>query len=72
MPPYSDAVRAATGLPVFDAITSCDFFINAFNDNPLFGKQGWQAGWDGEQEGYKYGQHLTADEKALLVNAVDN
>jgi hypothetical protein len=30
LPPYSDAVRAATGLPVFDAITNCDFFIASF------------------------------------------
>lgn len=41
LPPYSDAVRHATGLPVFDAITNCDFFISAFQDNERFGKQGW-------------------------------
>lgn len=28
LPPYSDAVRAATGKPVFDAITCCDFFLS--------------------------------------------
>ena len=28
--PYSDAVRQATGLPVFDIITSCDFVMNSF------------------------------------------
>ena len=33
LPPYSDAVRAATGLPVFDAITGCDLFLNSFIDN---------------------------------------
>lgn len=38
LPPYSDAVRHATGLPVFDAITNCDFFISAFQDNERFGK----------------------------------
>ena len=27
---YSDAVRQATGLPVFDIITSSDFVINSF------------------------------------------
>ena len=41
LPPYSDAVRAATGIPVFDAITNCDFFINSFTDNERFGKNGW-------------------------------
>ena len=30
LPPYSDAVRHATGLPVYDAITGCDFFMNGF------------------------------------------
>lgn len=38
LPPYSDAVRHATGLPVFDAITNCDFFVNSFRDNERFGK----------------------------------
>lgn len=42
LPPYSDAVRKATGLPVFDGITNCDFFIEAFKDNVLFGIQNWQ------------------------------
>ena len=28
LPPYADAIRMATGLPVFDAITCCDFFIS--------------------------------------------
>ena len=27
---YSDAVRQATGLPVFDIITTSDFIINSF------------------------------------------
>ena len=27
---YSDSVRQATGLPVFDIITSSDFVINSF------------------------------------------
>merc|ERR1740121_3384634 len=37
LPPYSDALRQATGLPVFDSITCCDFFIAARKDNPRFG-----------------------------------
>jgi len=41
LPPYSDAVRAATGLPVFDAITGCDFFLSSCRDNERFGRQGW-------------------------------
>lgn len=70
LPPYSDAVRHATGLPVFDAITNCDFFINSFRDNTRFGMNDWQKAWDGEQAGYKYGQHLSTEQKAKLVNKV--
>ena len=29
LPPYADAIRDETGLPVFDAITNADFFISA-------------------------------------------
>jgi len=71
MPPYADAIRCATGLPVFDAITACNFFMEAFQDNVRFGKQGWQDEWDGEQEKYKYGDHLGDAEKQELVNKVN-
>jgi hypothetical protein len=47
LPAYSDAVRNATRLPVLDAITNCDFFINAFKDNERFGMNDWQHEWDG-------------------------
>merc|ERR1719352_1349909 len=40
LPPYADALRAATRLPVYDAITSCDFFISGAKDNERFGLQG--------------------------------
>ena len=46
LPPYSDAVRAATGKPVFDAITACDFFLSSRKDNARFGLQNWQQDWD--------------------------
>ena len=42
LPPYADALRAATGLPVFDAITNADFFMSGFKDNPNFGIE-WQS-----------------------------
>lgn len=71
LPPYSDAVRSATGKPVFDAITGCDFFLSSCRDNERFGKQGWQADWDQEQEAYKYGDDLTEEQKAKLVNKVE-
>ena len=68
LPPYSDAVRAATGLPVFDAITACDFFLSSRQDNARFGLNDWQEEWDGEQEEYKFGQHLNQKEARRLVN----
>jgi len=68
LPPYSDAVRAATGLPVYDAITSCNNMMAGFNDNPRFGKQDWQNKWDGKQAEYTYAKNLSAEDKAKLVN----
>merc|ERR1712086_308996 len=41
LPPYSDAVRHATKLPVYDSITACDFFMSGLRDNPRFGKNSW-------------------------------
>jgi len=41
-PPYADAIRVASGLPVYDAITSCAFFISGHKDNPRFGLQNWR------------------------------
>ena len=68
LPPYSDAFRAASGLPVFDAITCCDLFINGRVDNPRFGINEWQHGWDGEQEAYELGKNLDATDKEELKN----
>jgi hypothetical protein len=68
LPPYSDALRAATKLPVFDAITCCDFFISAYEDNPRFGLNQWQNDWDGQTEGYRLGANLTAAERKKLLN----
>lgn len=46
LPPYADALRASCKLPVFDAITCADFFIDARKDNPRFGLNNWQSNWD--------------------------
>lgn len=72
LPPYSDAVRHATKLPVFDAITNCDFFVNSFRDNERFGKQDWQKAWDGVQDKYEFGANLSAEQKKELVNKISN
>ena len=67
-PPYSDAIRFATGLPVFDAITVCNFFMESLLDNVRFGKQDWQLEWDGNQEIYEFGKELTDDQRNELIN----
>lgn len=72
LPPYADAIRAATGLPVFDAITCCDFFISGGQDNARFGIQNWQKSWDGKQADYKFGANLDAEDRAKLVNKMSS
>ena len=67
LPPYSDAIRHATGLPVFDAITNSDFFMMGFQDNKRFGID-FMKKWDGKQAEYKFGHELNAKDRAKLVN----
>ena len=66
LPPYSDAVREATGLPVFDSITTSNAFITSMQDNPRFGKNDWQEKWDGEQDKYKLGYNLSYEDQQNL------
>jgi len=66
LPPYSDAVRQATGLPVFDSITTSNAFIASMQDNLRFGANNWQYAWDEKQDAYKLGQNLSAEDKAKL------
>mmetsp|Transcript_59988 Transcript_59988/g.128742 ORF Transcript_59988/g.128742 Transcript_59988/m.128742 type:complete len:225 (-) Transcript_59988:216-890(-) len=68
LPPYSDAVRAATGLPVYDSITACNFFMTGLQDNKRFGLNNWQEAWDKQQDDYSFGGNLTAAQRAKLVN----
>ena len=72
LPPYADAQREATGLPVYDAISACDFFMSGLLDNKRFGLQDWQQNWDGTQENYKYAMNLTQEQKAALTNVADD
>ena len=68
LPPYSDALRFKTGLPVFDAITACNFFIGGFQNDVKFGLENWQCEWDGTQDEYDFGDNLADDEKEALIN----
>merc|ERR1711879_527212 len=67
LPPFSDAVRAATHKPVWDAITNADAFIRAFVDNPRFGLNDWHAPWDGVNDKYVLGDCLTPSSRKKLV-----
>jgi len=67
LPPYSDALRFHTKLPVFDAITCCDFFMRSRQDNPRVGLSNWQMDWDGVQENYMFGDNLSPEDKAKVV-----
>lgn len=66
LPPYADAIRASTGLPVWDAITAADFYISAFQDNPRFGVNDWQDAWDGVHETYHFGDNTIASDQAKI------
>ena len=68
LPPYSDAIRFKTGLPVFDAITGCNFFIGGFQNDVKFGLENWQCEWDGTQDEYDFGDNLADDEKEALID----
>lgn len=68
LPPYADALRAELGLPVYDSITNADFVMNAFLDNERFGITHWYKEWDGTQESYMFGQHLTPEQRSKLVS----
>ena len=67
LPPYADAIRHATGLPVYDAITNADFFIMGFQDNKRFGID-FMKEWDGQQEEYKFGANLDEGDRKKLIN----
>jgi hypothetical protein len=68
LPPFSDAVRAATHRPVFDAITACDFFMSGYVDNPRFGLNDWHNAWEGVHEEYRLGDCLSPASKARLLS----
>ena len=68
LPPYANAVRECSGLPVLDVISACNYVISAYLNEPRYGKQGWQAGWDGVQDDYKFGDNVKGSNKVYLVN----
>ena len=70
LPPYANAIRFYTGLPVFDAITASHFLISGSKNEAMFGLQHWQHGWNGKQKPYHFGDNLTESEKEELVKPI--
>ena len=68
LPPFSDDIRHATGLPVYDAITCSNMFIEGLLDNPRFGLNAWQEEFNGLQQVYTLGDNLTEEERKLLIS----
>ena len=66
LPPYANALRFETGLPVYDAVSNCNAFMSGFLTDPKFGMKGWQRPWDGTHKAYHLGDNLSAREKADL------
>ena len=66
LPPYSDAVRHETKLPVYDAITACNFFMSGVQDNPRFGLNGFQKVFDGTENTYRFGANLNKRQRSML------
>jgi hypothetical protein len=68
LPPFSDAVRAATQKPVFDAITMCDFVMASSVEMPRFGLPDWHLPWDGKHSNFVLGDCLGPASKRDLVS----
>ena len=68
LPPYANAIREVSMLPVYDAITCCNFYVQAYQEEDRYGKQGWQDEWDGVQEEYVFGDNVPEHLQSALVN----
>merc|ERR1712071_149858 len=67
---FSDDIRAATGLPVYDAVTGCDTCMTAFQDNDRFGKDAWYM-IDEIKEQPLDGEFSTPEERDAIDARVD-
>ncbi|MEM7565451.1 MAG: hypothetical protein AAF353_20820 [Pseudomonadota bacterium] len=68
LPPYADALRYETGLPVYDSVTNCNAFMSGYLDNQNFGMDDWQKSWAGPHKEYHLGENLSDTEKDSLIN----
>lgn len=74
MPPYADVLRMVTGLPVYDSITTFDFFMSGLLDSRAFGHV-FHHSTDAiaiercaEEEFLRMSHALSNEEKFRLVN----
>lgn len=70
LPPYADALRRHVNLPVYDAITCADMFMEGLQDNPLFGDMDWREPFDGLHEEYAFGGELESGELENCINCM--
>ena len=68
LPAYSDSIRRATGLPVFDAVTNADFVMHSFISNDRYAQDQWYGSWNGKQQPYIFGSELDERKRAKLVS----
>lgn len=73
IPQFADSARYATGLPVYDAISTADAFMTGFQDNPRFGKQTWRKDRTlMEKENYHFGINISKENRMKLKNAANS
>jgi len=70
LPPYADALRRHLNLPVYDAITCADMFMDGLADNPLFGDNDWREPFDGMHSNYSFGKELEEGELENCINCM--
>jgi len=71
LPRYANLLRSTFGLPVYDAITTCNAFMGGIINNHLFGHPVFYN--DNEttfyvKYSYEMGNELTQDEREMLIN----
>jgi len=70
LPPYADALRRYVNVPVFDAITCADMFMDSLQDNPRFGDMDWREQFDGDYGDYEFGHELEEGELEHCINCI--
>eukprot|EP00892_Ulva_mutabilis_P007386 jgi/Ulvmu1/5019/UM021_0036.1 len=70
LPPYADALRRYLNIPVYDAVTCADMFMDGLQDNPRFGDMDWREPFDGNDGEYEFGGELEEGELEHCINCI--